>query len=306
MGEYVLRTRSISKKYSDAYALQDVNIEIKRGQIYGLIGLNGAGKTTFMRTVTGLITPTGGEVELFGETGENSLRRERRRIGQSIETPALYPGMTAEQNLEIQRIMSGVPNRDNIRKTLSTVGLLDTGKKKVKNFSLGMKQRLALAIALITNPEFLILDEPANGLDPKGIIEIRNLMYRLAQNMGITLLVSSHLLDELAQVATHYGIIHKGRIVKQLSAEELAKESRQYISIVTKDSTKACALLLEHFGITDFKAVSAAELRIYEQLDKTGEMSTLLVRNDIVIESIGISKQKLEEYFMNLTGGVRS
>lgn len=305
MDEYVLRTRSISKKYGDNYALQNVSVDIRRGQIYGLIGLNGAGKTTLMRAVTGLITLTGGGVELFGETRENSLRRERRRIGQSIEAPALYPGMTAEQNLEIQRITGGVSNRDSIKKTLSAVGLSDAGGKKVKDFSLGMKQRLALAIAMITNPEFLILDEPANGLDPKGILEIRDLMRHLAQNMGTTLLVSSHLLDELAQVATHFGIIHKGRIVKQLSAEELAKESRQYIRIGTKDSAKACALLSEHFGIADYEAVSAVELRIYEQLDKTGEMSALLVRNDVVVESIGVSKQKLEEYFMSLTEGVK-
>jgi ABC-2 type transport system ATP-binding protein len=303
MSEYVLRTRAVSKKYGDAYALQNVSVEIKRGQIYGLIGLNGAGKTTFMRTITGLISPTGGEVELFGESGEDSLRRGRRRIGQSIETPALYPGMTAEQNLEIQRIVGGVPDKAGIRNALETVGLADTGKKKVKNFSLGMKQRLALAIALITNPEFLILDEPVNGLDPKGIIEIRELMVRLAQSRGITLLVSSHLLDELAQTATHFGIIDKGKLVRQLSAKELSEQSRQYVSILTGDTAKASAILAERFGIADFSAVSAAELRIYEQIERTGEMNTLLVQNGVMVNGISVSKQKLEEYFMNLTGG---
>lgn len=305
MCENVLRTRSISKKYDDTYVLHNVSVEVKRGQIYGLIGLNGAGKTTFMRTVMGLITPTSGEVELFGKTGETALRLGRRRIGQSIETPALYPGMTAKQNIEIQRRMGGVPDKDSIKKTLALVGLSDTGGKKAKNFSLGMKQRLSLALALITNPEFLILDEPVNGLDPKGIIEIRDLMVHLARNMGVTLLVSSHLLDELAQVATHYGIIHKGRLVKCLSAEELMRESRQYIGIVTKDTAKASALLAEHFKISDYKAISATELRVYEQFDRTGEMVSLLVKNDIVIESIGVSKQKLEEYFMGLMGGVQ-
>ncbi|MDR1000970.1 MAG: ATP-binding cassette domain-containing protein [Clostridiales bacterium] len=302
MGEYVLRTNAVSKRYGGAYALRDVSVEIKRGQIYGLIGLNGAGKSTFMRLVTGLAAPTSGEMELFGASGEHALRRGRRRIGQSIETPALYPAMTAAQNLEVQRVMAGVPDKSSIKRTLSIVGLSDTGKKKVKDFSLGMKQRLALAVALISNPEFLILDEPVNGLDPKGIIEIRELMCQLARD-GITLLVSSHLLDELAQTATYFGIIHEGRLVRQLSASELADESRQYVSIITKEASKAVALLTGHMGVRDFKAVSAAELRIYEQIDRVGDMNTLLVTSGVAIEGIGVSKQRLEEYFMNVTGG---
>jgi ABC-2 type transport system ATP-binding protein len=223
MNDYVLRTRSISKKYGDAYALQEMSIEIKRGEIYGLIGQNGAGKTTLMRAVTGLIYLSGGELELFGKTGEANLQAERQKIGQSIENPALYPNMTAEQCLEIQRIIGNVRDKSCVKKILRTVGLSDTGKKKTKDFSLGMKQRLALALALVTNPEFIILDEPVNGLDPKGIIETRGLLRHLSQE-GITLLVSSHLLEELSQIATHYGIIDKGRLIKQLSAEDLATE----------------------------------------------------------------------------------
>lgn len=168
-----------------------------------------------------------------------------------------------------------------------------------------MKQRLALAMAMITNPEFLILDEPVNGLDPMGIIEIRELMRHLARDRGLTLLVSSHLLNELAQVATHYGIIDKGSIVKQLSAEELALESQQYIRITTKDSAKALALLKEHFGSTSYQVVSANELRIYEQIDRTGEMNTMLVRHGIVVESICVTEEWLEEYFVKLTGGIK-
>jgi ABC-2 type transport system ATP-binding protein len=305
MREYVLRTRDISKKYGDTYAIKNVSVEIKRGQIYGLIGLNGAGKTTFMRAVVGLISVTGGEVELFGQTGEKALQRARRRIGQIIETPAVYPNMTAEQNLNIQCILAGVSDKSVIKQTLDLVGLADTGKKKAKNFSLGMKQRLALAMAMITNPEFLILDEPVNGLDPMGIIEIRELMRHLARDRGLTLLVSSHLLNELAQVATHYGIIDKGSIVKQLSAEELALESQQYIRITTKDSAKALALLKEHFGSTSYQVVSANELRIYEQIDRTGEMNTMLVRHGIVVESICVTEEWLEEYFVKLTGGIK-
>lgn len=306
MGEYVLRTRNISKKYGATYALENVSIEIKRGQIYGLIGLNGAGKTTFMRAVTGLVTLSGGEVELFGQTGERELRRGRRRIGQIIETPAIYPNMSAEQNLELQCILGGVPDKDAVKKTLEIVGLTGTGKKKSKNFSLGMKQRLALAMALINNPEFLILDEPSNGLDPKGIIEIRELMRHLAQDRGLTLLVSSHLLDELAQVATHYGIIHEGRIVNQLSAEELALKTKQHIRIITKDSARAMALLKENFGVSDCRVVSQSEIWIGEQIERTGEMNTMLVRQGITVESICVTEQRLEEYFVNLTGGMRA
>lgn len=306
MSDYVLRTRDISKKYGNAYAIKNVSIEIKRGQIYGLIGLNGAGKTTFMRSVVGLISLTGGEVELFGQTGEQALQRGRRRIGQSIETPAVYPNMTAEQNLTIQRIMAGVPDKGAVNEMLALVGLADAGKKKAKNFSFGMKQRLALAIALITNPEFLILDEPVNGLDPMGIIEMRELMRSLARDRGLTLLVSSHLLDELAQVATHYGIIDRGTLVKQLSTEELARESQQHIRITTKDAAKALALLKENFGVTDYQAVSANELWICEQIDRTGEMNTMLVHQGIIVESIGVTEQRLEDYFVNLTGGIKS
>jgi ABC-2 type transport system ATP-binding protein len=303
MSEYVLQTRAISKKYGAAFALDKVSVEVKRGQIYGLIGLNGAGKTTFMRAVAGLISPTAGEVELFGESGEAALRRGRRRMGQSIEAPALYPHMTAEENLEVQRILAGVPDKGAVGRVLETVGLADTGRKKVRNFSLGMKLRLALAVALVTNPEFLMLDEPANGLDPKGIIETRELMRRLAKERGLTLLVSSHLLDELEQVATHYGILHKGRIVRQLSGEELTREMRRYVRIVAGDTAKAVVILREAFGITDIKAVSANELWVYERLDRAGEMNARLVTAGVAVEAIGVAEQKLEEYFVSLTGG---
>jgi ABC-2 type transport system ATP-binding protein len=303
MNDYVLRTKGISKKYGDAYALQNVNIEIKQGQIYGLIGQNGAGKTTFMRAVTGLIFLSDGEIELFGKTGEANLQAGRQKIGQSIESPALYPNTTAEQSLEIQRIISNCSDKSIVKKTLELVGLADTGKKRTKDFSLGMKQRLALGQALINKPEFIILDEPVNGLDPKGIIETRELLRHLTHNEGITLLVSSHLLDELSQVATHYGIIDKGRLIKQLSAEELANEARQYIRIITAQTAEAAAMLVKKLSIKDYQIVSSKELRIYEQIDKTGAINTMLAQGGITVEGIGTSGQNLEEYFVSLTGG---
>lgn len=306
MSEYVLQTRGISKKYGKSYAIQNVSVEIKRGQIYGLIGLNGAGKTTFMRSLVGLISPTSGEMTLFGQKGTKALQQGRRRIGQIIETPAVYPNMTAVQNLEIQRILAGASDKNVVKQTLALVGLSDTGKKKAKNFSLGMKQRLALGIALVTNPEFLILDEPANGLDPMGIIEMRELIRRLAKDRGLTILLSSHLLDELSQIATHYGIIDKGRLVKQLSAEELTLESKQHIKVVTNDSAKALTLLKKNFGVKEYREISTHELWIREQINKTGAMNTMLVNQGVVVESISLTEQKLEEYFLNLTGGIKA
>lgn len=222
MSAYILRTRGMSKQYGGTYALDNVSIEIKRGQVYGLIGLNGSGKTTFMRCIMGLIALSAGEVELFGTTDKKELQKNRRRIGQCIESPAIHPNRTAKQNLHIQQLIAGISDKPAIGRTLDVVGLSDVADKKSKHFSYGMKQRLALAVALVTNPEFLILDEPANGLDPKGIIETRNLIRHINHEMGVTLLVSSHMLDELSQVATHYGIIDKGKIIKQFSAAELA------------------------------------------------------------------------------------
>jgi ABC-2 type transport system ATP-binding protein len=225
MNEYVLRTNAISKKYGDAFAFQNVSLEIKRGQIYGLIGQNGAGKTSFMRAICGLISISGGEIELFGKTGTSGLQESRRKIGQCIESPALYPNATAAQFLEIQRIMGNISDKNSVQRMLAFARLADCGKKKTKDFLMGMKQRLAIALALITNPEFIILDEPVNGLDPKGII-IRELLRKLTHDEGITLLISSHLLDELSRVATHYGIIEQGNIIKQMAADELPSTQR--------------------------------------------------------------------------------
>jgi ABC-2 type transport system ATP-binding protein len=306
MNDYVLRTADITKKYGDTCALQEVNIEIKRGQIYGLIGQNGAGKTTLMRAVTGLISVSGGEIELFGKRGERNLQAERRKIGQIIETPALYPNMTASQNLEIQRIISGSPYRGAVKRCLKKVNLTDTGQKKVRDFSMGMKQRLALAMALISKPELLILDEPVNGFDPKGIVEMREFLRHLAQDKGITIMLSSHLLDELSQIATHYGIIDKGRLVRQLSAQELTRESRRNIRLIVSETEKTAVLLKEGLDISDLEIVSENELRIYEKFNQTVDINRFLVQHGVGVESIFINEQRLEEYFVNLTGGIKS
>ncbi|QUW21945.1 ATP-binding cassette domain-containing protein [Sporosarcina sp. Marseille-Q4063] len=301
MSETILKATNVSKIYGKDKVLDKVSIEIKRGMIYGLIGENGAGKSTFMRTIMGLITIDGGDIELFGETGMKGLQRARRKMGQSIETPALYPELTARGNLRVQAANGGVSERE-IDDLLRLMNLSHTGKKKAKNFSLGMRQRLAIASTLITNPEFLILDEPTNGLDPSGIVEMREILQRLVTERGITVLLSSHLLDELSQIATHYGILHDGKIINELSKEELARETRQYIEIETTDVEKA-VVVLDQMGIKDYEVINGTEINIYEQLDDVAAINHSLVLANVRVSRIGTTRQKLEDYFLHLTGG---
>ncbi|ARF17835.1 ATP-binding cassette domain-containing protein [Sporosarcina ureae] len=301
MSETILKATNVSKVYGKHKALDKVSIEIKRGMIYGLIGENGAGKSTFMRTIMGLITIDSGAIELFGKTDVKGLQHARRKMGQSIEMPALYPELTARMNLQVQAANGGVSDRE-IDDLLRLMNLSHTGKKKTKNFSLGMRQRLAIASTLITNPEFLILDEPTNGLDPSGIVEMREIIHRLVTERGITVLLSSHLLDELSQVATHYGILHDGKIIKEISKEKLARETRQYIELETNEAQQA-VVVLDQMGIQDYEMINRTEINIYERLDEVATINQLLVLANVRVSRIGITRQKLEDYFLQLTGG---
>jgi ABC-2 type transport system ATP-binding protein len=220
----ILRTTNLTKQYGSQLAVNSVNMSIEKGDIYGLVGQNGAGKTTLIRLITGLAFANDGELELLGATDAAGLRAARTHIGSIVEMPAFYPNLTAEQNLEYYRLQRGIPEKVCVQKALTLVGLANAGKKKFKNFSLGMKQRLGLALATLNNPDFIILDEPINGLDPTGIIEMREIIRNLNER-GITILISSHILSELAQVATHYGFIHEGRLVRQISNAELRGET---------------------------------------------------------------------------------
>lgn len=296
--ETVLKATGITKKYGAAKALDKVSIEIKRGMIYGLIGENGAGKSTFMRTIMGLISIDEGSIELFGTT---DLQAARRRMGQSIETPALYPELTARDNLRIQAANGGVSDRE-IEDLLKMMRLENTGKKKAKNFSLGMGQRLAIANALITNPEFLILDEPTNGMDPAGMAEMREIIQRLVKERGITVLLSSHLLDELSQIATHYGILHEGHLIKELSKEELAQESRQFIKIDTS-ATEQAVTVLDSLGYRDYFVQSSRVIQLFEGIDQVAAINQALVEAKVPVDGIHLVGQKLEDYFLQLTGG---
>ncbi|EME5379853.1 TPA: ATP-binding cassette domain-containing protein [Enterococcus faecium] len=296
--ETVLKATGITKKYGAAKALDKVSIEIKRGMIYGLIGENGAGKSTFMRTIMGLISIDEGSIELFGTT---DLQAARRRMGQSIETPALYPELTARDNLRIQAANGGVSDRE-IEDLLKMMRLENTGKKKAKNFSLGMRQRLAIANALITNPEFLILDEPTNGMDPAGMAEMREIIQRLVKERGITVLLSSHLLDELSQIATHYGILHEGHLIKELSKEELAQESRQFIKIDTS-ATEQAVTVLDSLGYRGYFVQSSRVIQLFEGIDQVAAINQALVEAKVPVDGIHLVGQKLEDYFLQLTGG---
>ncbi len=305
MEEHILRTFDLCKSYSGQYAVENVNMEINKGQIYGFIGANGAGKTTLIRMLCGLTHSDSGEIELFGESGPK-LEVERSHIGSIIEMPALYLSMTAEQNLEAYRLLTGTPGKDRIKEVLSSVKLSDTRTKKVKDFSLGMKQRLALAKALLHHPEFIILDEPMNGLDPAGIVLIRELLKELCEKHNITILISSHILGELSLLATHYGIIHKGNLIRQLSKEELNRECRSYIKICTLDAAKAAVILHEKLHTHAFEVMPGNIIHLYDYLDRSEIVNECLVKEGVPIRSLSMKGQDLEGYFMHLIGGEKN
>jgi ABC-2 type transport system ATP-binding protein len=301
MSEYVLQTADLTKTYSRVNVVDKVNIEIKKGDIYGFIGKNGAGKTTTIRVIVGLAGQSSGEIELFGE---KNLNIGRRKTGTVIEYPALYPYMTAEGNVECQRILLGVKdkNKTKIKEILDIVGLGNTGKKKAKNFSLGMKQRLAIALALIGDPEFLFLDEPTNGLDPTGIKEIRDLILKLNKERDITVMVSSHILGELAKIATRYGVISKGKLVKEFYADDLKDLVRNKIKIKVNDAKTAVSLIKNQLNIKNCE-LKDDTIYVYDHLDESGKISSLLAKHDIIIESISKDSDDCEEFFIKLMEG---
>ena len=306
MGEYVLRTKNIYKKYGKSLALDNINIEIKKGEIYGFIGQNGAGKTTLLRVVTGLTIPTKGTVELFGQSSEKGLVKSIKRVGAVVENPALFPNMSAYENLELHRLQKGIPDKKCIDRTLKLVGLENTGRKKVVNFSLGMKQRLGIAIALLSDPEFLILDEPTNGLDPMGIVELRQLIKRLNREREMTVLISSHILSELHQLATRYGIIHKGRLLEEISASELNQKCRQYLRIKVDNPSKGATVLEAELNSTDFEIMPDGIIKLYSHLNDIQRVSLALTKNNLIIEHFSQAGDDLESYFAKLVGGVNN
>ncbi|BBF43328.1 ABC-type multidrug transport system, ATPase component [Lachnospiraceae bacterium KM106-2] len=299
----ILEVKDLNKDYGKKRVLSSVNISLKKGQIYGLVGKNGAGKTTLMRVVCGLAFQTSGEVALFGETGSKELDAGRQKTGTIIETPTFFPFMTAKKNLEYFRIQRGIKNPEVVDEILEVVGLADTGNKKFKNFSLGMKQRLGLGLALMNQPEFLILDEPINGLDPEGIVEIRNLILKLNKERNITIMISSHILSELSAIATDYGFMKDGQVVEQLSAKELEDKCTNYIELKVSDTEKAAALIKEKLQCGKCEIVSENEIRIFNFEGEPSDISELIVMNGIKLSLLDVQATNLENYFLELLGG---
>ena len=298
MQEVVLQTNNITKKYKDFVALDSASITIHKGDIYGLIGRNGAGKTTLMKLVTTLTTKSGGSFSLFGN--EDELIESKRRIGCLIESPAFFENLTAYQNLKYYSIQKGIVDEEQINKVLKVVDLYKEKNKKFKKFSLGMKQRLGIAFALLDNPDFIILDEPINGLDPIGIKEIRDTLKRLNEEEKITILVSSHILSELYLLANHFCFIDKGRIIKDISKEELDLECSKCIVIKTNDVKKATVILEQELKTTNYKVIDDIEIRLYDYLENSAKVNKTLLSNDIDITGIYESGISLEDYFDSL------
>lgn len=301
--DYVLQTQHLRKTYGKFVALDDLTINIPKGAIYGMVGRNGAGKTTLIRIVTGLNSPTKGEYTLFGvKNTDAKILEVRRKTGAVVETPSLHPEMTARDNLIQQTIALGI-KKDNIDNVLKLVGLANTGKKKAKNFSLGMRQRLGIAFSLVGDPEFLVLDEPINGLDPQGIMEVREMILKLNREKGITILISSHILDELSRLATHYGFIERGRVIKEMSAEELDSACRRAVHINVND-TKLLSSVLDGMG-AEYRVYSPNEADIFTPMEVTPLVLALNEKNCFV-NSMTERHESLESYFMGLVGGVRN
>lgn len=299
MSEYVLETESLTKTYRKKNAVDHIDLKIRKGDIYGFIGKNGAGKTTTIKMVAGLNNPTSGKMTLFGS---NNLQDGRKKIGTVIENPAIYPYLSARQNIEVQRILKGVSDKSITDDLLNIVGLQDTGRKKAKNFSLGMKQRLAIALSLVGDPELLLLDEPINGLDPTGIKDIRELILKLSKDAGITVLISSHILGEISKISTAYGVISDGALVAQFTSEELKDKVKPSITLTVDNADAAVSVLENELGIKDFEADGNC-LHIYEQLDNSAKINSALEASGVKVQSLSKQEGDYENYFIKLMEG---
>ncbi|AJD32982.1 ABC transporter ATP-binding protein [Clostridium sporogenes] len=301
--ENILQTYNLTRKYGTTAVVDNINMNIKKGEIYGFLGRNGAGKTTTLRMIMGLISPTKGEYELFGK--KMGDREVFGRIGAIIETPGFYPNLTARENLDIHRRLMGIPNKEYVDEALQIVGLTnyDIKKKKVKKYSLGMKQRLGVARALLHKPELLILDEPTNGLDPVGIKEMRETLLDLNKKKEITILVSSHILGEIQQLATKIGIIHNGKLLEEIDYKSFEKKNRHYINLRVNNDKKAITILEKSMNIRDYEVIEPNKIRIYEMLDKSNDVAKKMISEGIDVYEVNVMNDTLEDYFVRLTGG---
>lgn len=299
----IIKTTNLTKIYGDQKSVDDLNITVKQGEIYGFLGRNGAGKTTTIRMLLGLIKPTYGQIEIFGEDLFKKQKEILKRIGSIVEVPGFYENLTARENLLINAKIIGVHKKNAIEEALEIVGLQNETKKLVGNYSLGMKQRLGIARALLHYPELLILDEPTNGLDPIGIKEMRRLLKSLVEERKITLLISSHILSEVEQLVDRMGIIHEGKLLEEIKFDDLRKRNRKYIEFQVLNDNKATLLLENHFGIVDYEVHEEGNIRVYSHFGQQGQINKVFVQSDIEVLKIMMSEDKLEDYFTKLVGG---
>lgn len=301
--DIAVKTKNLTKNYGKHIAVNNVNMEVKQGEIYGLVGKNGAGKTTLMRMLTGLSIQAKDHIEMFNESSEAGLNKSRMRTGSIIETPSFFPYLSAKKNLEYYRIQRGIPEKNIVEDILKEVGLDQAGNKKFKNFSLGMKQRLGLALAIMASPDLLILDEPINGLDPSGIVEIREILSKLNKEKNVTIIISSHILSELAQLATTYGFIDKGEFIEQISAKELEEKCKSYLAVKVDNAEKASVIIEKELQCSKYDVLSGNVIRLYDHIDKPEILSESLIANGIKLYSLNQNSVNLEDYFINLIGG---
>lgn len=305
MGEQIIiNVEDLTKQYKKQTVVNHANFQIKKGSICGLVGPNGAGKTTIMKMLGGLVLPSEGSMSIFGNTDEKSWAKARERMSFMIETPYANQNLTAQQNLEKQRLQKGLPDQTRIDEVLKKVGLENVDKKKIKEFSLGMKQRFGLANALLAKPEIMVLDEPINGLDPEGIVEIRELLMKLNQQENITIMISSHILSELSLMCDDYLFIQGGNVVKHLTREELHQECRNYLHIHTDNDELALAVLQEKLQITSFDVQKDGSITLYEYVDNVAPVSRTLFGNGVLPLELRNGGESLEEYYMSIVGGI--
>lgn len=301
MSEVLLSTSALTKQFGRHKAVDQVSMHIKRGAIYGFIGRNGAGKTTTLRMIGGLASPTAGEIEMFGCRGKE-LKQIRSRVGCLIEGPGLYGNMTARDNMKMKCLLLGVQKKGYMEELLEVVGLKDVGKKLVKRYSLGMKQRLGIAMALIGEPDLLVLDEPINGLDPQGIAEVRETILRLNKERNMTILISSHILEELSKIATDYGIIHQGTLLQEITDEELRERCSERLEI-TLSSPELAIPVLDRLGIRRYQVMDKEHIYVFERLDESARLNMEFAKAGIPVKGLAVTNEELETYFLNLTGG---
>lgn len=301
MSELLLSTHGLTKQFGHYKAVDSVDVHIRKGAIYGFIGRNGAGKTTFLKMISGLSKPSSGEVEMFGYKGKD-LTKIRSRVGCLVEAPGLYGNMNAYDNLLLKCKLFGIGKEGYIDEILKIVDLSDTGKKLVKTFSLGMKQRLGIALALVGEPDLMVLDEPINGLDPQGIAEMRDTILKLQEERNMTFLISSHILEELSKICTDYGIIHDGSLLSEMTREELMKHCGERMELTLEHPERALPLL-ESMGFTDYQVVDKEHIHIYERLEESAMVNMELTKAGVMLKGITISSEELESYYLNLTGG---